>query len=218
MKALLHTFGTWRKRIVTHQARMVVIAAPIPLQADARTAADDGESECVVVQSLADLEAVAHEIPAGLSYQRLRKALEASFLLICIRVSAPDRSGKQIVGYRICQRGVFSSHLMPPRRISPDFVFVRYAEVLPEYRGRRIAHKLKHYLYQYARRQNIRWSCGVISVTNAASITAHLRAQEGSNPQVIATIDTFSFLGGRLVWRTPWRRVKKAFEELAARP
>ncbi len=212
MKELFRRFRAWLKRIVIHEAR-VIIAAPIVPGTAATAPLDDGDFEGLIIESPAALEAVAAQIPQAFSYAKLRKAVEGSFL-VCVRRTSPGGSERQIVAYRICQRGIFSTPGIR-KRISPDFVFVHYAEVLPEYRGKRIAYQLKQYLHDYARANNVRWTCGAVSVTNAASLAAHLRAQDGSDPKVIGQIDTLHLFGGRYVLATPWWRIKKALDDLS---
>ena len=211
MSALLRTMRAWLRLIVTHEAR-VIIAAPVEAGSDGQAAEDDDQSECVIVETPGELESIAHEIPPSFSYAKLRRAVEWSFL-VCVRRPAPGGAGKQIVGYRMCERAVFQSPGVR-KRISPQFVFIHYVEVLPEYRGKRVAGKLREYLQEYARRRNVRWTCGVVSVTNAASLAAHLRADEGANPKAVGRIDSLHFFGGRFVLATPWWRVKKALDEL----
>jgi GNAT superfamily N-acetyltransferase len=218
VKELIRRFRAWLKRIVIHEAR-IIIAAPIVPGTAVTAPLGDGDFEGLIIESPAALEAVAAQIPQAFSYAKLRKAIEASFL-VCVRRTSPDGSERQIVAYRICQRGIFSTPGTRKRpgirkRISPDFVFVQWAEVLPEYRGKRIAYQLKRYLHDYARANNVRWTCGLVSVTNAASLAAHLRAQDGSEPKVIGRIDTLHLFGGRYVLATPWWCIKKALDDLS---
>jgi ribosomal protein S18 acetylase RimI-like enzyme len=212
MNALSQKLRGWLKLIVTHEAR-VIIVAPVETGPAGRGVQADDASECVIVETPAQLESIAHEIPQAFSYAKLRKAVEWSFL-VCVRRPAPGGAGKQIVGYRMCERAVFQSPGVR-KRISPQFVFIHYVEVLPEYRGKRVAGKLREYLQEYARRRNVRWTCGLVSVTNQASLAAHLRADDGANPKAVGRIDSLHFFGGRFVLATPWWRIKKALDELA---
>lgn len=212
LKALRSRIRAWRRFIVTHEAR-VIIAAPVEARAATRAAELDDQSECVVVETLGELESIAHQIPQSFSYAKLRKAVEEGSFLVCVRRPAPGGTRKQIVGYRTCERAAFRSPGVR-KRISPQFLFIHYAEVLPEHRGKRIAGQLREYVHEYARRRDVRWTCGVVSVTNPASIAAHLRAQEGAKPRVAGRIDVLYFFGGRLAIGTPWWLIKKALEEL----
>src|SRR4051812_11450437 len=168
----------WLRRVVVHEVR-VLIAAPV----SSVPPTEESDSECVIIESVRELEALRHEIPTAF-YPKLRRAVERSFI-VGVRQSAVGAPGKQIIAYRICERGVFvAPGLRKP--ISPDFMFVHYAEVLPQYRGKRVATKLKAYLHRYAQARNIRWVCGAVTITNSASMAAHLRTDEGFTPQVIA--------------------------------
>jgi len=212
MNALRSRIRAWRRFIVTHEAR-VIIAVPVEAVPATRAADLDDESECVIIETLGELESIAHEIPQPFSYSKLRKAVEEGSFLVCVRRQLPGGAGKQVVGYRTCERAAFRSPGIR-KRISPQFVFIHYAEVLPEHRGKRIAGQLREYVHQYARRRGVRWTCGVVSATNPASLAAHLRAQEGAKPRIAGRIDVLYFFGGRLAIATPWWPIKKALEKL----
>jgi GNAT superfamily N-acetyltransferase len=212
MNALRSRMRAWRRFIVTHGAA-VIIAAPVEARAATRAVDVDDQSECVIVETLGQLQSIAHEIPPSFSYAKLRNALDEGSFLVCVRRPAPGGKRKQIVGYRTCERAVFRS-LGVRKRVSPQFLFIHYAEVLPEHRGKGIAGQLREYVHQYARRHDIRWTCGVVSVDNPASLAAHLRAQEGTNPRAVGRIDTLHFVGGRFVLATPWWRIKKGLDKL----
>lgn len=212
VNALRSRIRAWRRFIVTHEAR-VIIAAPVEARAATRAAEVDDQSECVIVETLDELESIAHEIPKSFSYARLRKAVEEGSFLVCVRRKVPGGAGRQIVGYRTCERAAFRSPGIR-KRISPHFLFIHYAEVVPEHRGKRIAGLLRDYVHEYARRRGVRWTCGVVSVTNPASIAAHLRAQDGAKPTVAGRIDVLYFFGAHLAIATPWWPIKKALERL----
>jgi len=212
---MLGRIRAWLKSIVIHDTR-VIIAAPIETRSDPRAAQEPDDGDCVVIETPGDFAAIAREIPKSFSHARLRKAVEQGAFLLCVRRPSPGTPGKQIVAYRMCERGVFQAHGMR-KRISPQFVFIHYVEVLPEYRGKRIAGQLRDYLQEYARSRGIRWSCGVVSVTNPASLAAHLRAQQGSDPRVVGKIEVLHFFGGRFALATPWWGIKKSLDELIRR-
>ena len=213
MKALGARMRAWLKFIIAHEAQ-VIIVAPVRASAPTHAAEPDDGSECLIVETLGDLQSIAREIPQSFSYEKLRKAVEGGSFLVCVRRPAPGDMGGQIVGYRICEQGVFRSPGVR-KRISPEFLFIHYAEVLRERRGERIAGQLREYVHRYARRRGIRWTCGVVSVTNDASLAAHLRAQEGTNPKAAGRIYMLYIFGGRFVLPTPWWLIRKALDEAA---
>jgi hypothetical protein len=57
---------------------------------------------------------------------------------------------------------------------------VEWAEVLPEYRGQRVAEALQIGSHRIARQRNIAWNCGVVAVANSASLAAHLQPRRGT--------------------------------------
>jgi hypothetical protein len=170
---------------------------------------DDRGTECAAVDSLAQFDAVAADF-AGFRLDRLRNWLEQGGFIVVARRSS---DGARVIGYRLCQRGVFRSSLGLSGQISPDFLLVHWAEVLPEYRGQRVAEALQIGSHRIARQRHIAWSCGVVSLGNSASLSAHLRPRSGCAPWVVATIHRFSFFGERFSVRTPWRRVARALED-----
>lgn len=197
-------------RFVTHSAEHVIVARVQPGNPPEEGPVDDRGTECSAVESLAQFDASAGDF-AAFQVDKLRKWLEeGGFILVARRASDAGR----IVGYRLCQRGVFRSQLGLRRRISADFLLVHWAEVLPEYRGQRIAEAMQIGSHRIARQRDIGWTCGVVSVVNSASRSAHLRPRSGAAPRVVATIHRFSFFGDRFSVTTPWRRVARALEDL----
>ena len=112
----------WRKFIVTYEAA-VLIAAPVEANCASRAAQGDDGSECVIVETPAQLETITQQIPQGFSHAKLRNAVEEGSFLICVRRHSPGGAGKHIVGYRICERAVFR-WLGVHKRVSPQFVFI----------------------------------------------------------------------------------------------
>jgi hypothetical protein len=93
-------------------------------------------------------------------------------------------------------------------------LLVQWAEVLPKYRGQRVAEALQIGSHRFARQRNIAWTCGVVSLANPASLSAHLRPRTGTTPGVVATIHRLNLFGERLFLRTPWRHVARKLEKL----
>jgi ribosomal protein S18 acetylase RimI-like enzyme len=203
-------------RFVVHEAQHVIVAPVGAAPVAQHGASPDKAAGCVVVESLQELEAIASEIPPAFSLEKLRRAIEPRRILMLARRPGGPGRAPQVVGYRLCERGVLKSSLGLNERIPDSFLFIHYAEVLPEYRGQRIAELLRECSHRFAARRNIAWTCGVVSLGNAPSLAAHLRPGPATGPIVVATIHKLSFFGGRFALRTPWRRVAKALNELAA--
>ncbi len=196
-------------RFVTHSAQHVIVAPVEPGGVAEAGPVDDYGTECSVVESPARLEAAAADF-AGFQMENLRTWIdEGGFIVAARRPSA----GRQVIGYRLCQRGLFRSSLGLKVRIPPEFLLVHWAEVLPEYRGQRIAEALQKGCHRVARQQGVRWTFGVVSLANDASLAAHLRPRSGTSPRIVATIHRFS-LFKRVSLRTPWGRVARALEGL----
>ncbi len=196
------------RRFVAHEAQHV-IAAPIEAPSG-----KEGAGGFAVVESLHELEALAPEFPAGLSLDKLRRWLEPGRIAILARRPVGETAARQVVGYRVCERGVLKSSLGPHQRIAPAFLFIHYAEVLAEYRGQRIAELLRECSHRFAVRRGITWTCGVVGLGNAASLAAHLRP--GTGQRVVTTIHKLSFFGGWIVVRTRGRSVAAALNRLLA--
>ena len=196
-------------RFVTHSAQHVIVA-PVEPGGDADAGPiDDYGTECSIVESRAQLDGLAADF-AGFQMENLRTWIdEGGFIVAARRASA----GRRVIGCRLCQRGLFRSSLGLKAPISPDFLLVHWAEVRPEYRGQRVAEALQKGCHRIARQSGIRWTYGVVSLANEASLAAHLRPRSGTSPRVVATIHRF-ILFKRLSLRTPWRRVARALEEL----
>ncbi len=199
-----------RARIVTHSREHVIVARVQPGNPADTGPVDDRGTQCSTVESLAQFDALAADF-AAFRLDKPRSWLEeGGFIVVARRVS----DGGRVLGYRLCKRGIFRSSLGPSGRISPDFLFVHFAEVLPEYRGQRVAEALRIGSHRIARQRHIAWSCGGVSDGNSASLSAHLRPRSGAAPRIVATIHRLSFFGERFSVTTPWRCVARALEDL----
>jgi GNAT superfamily N-acetyltransferase len=198
-------------RLVLHEAQHVIVGAIDEGPATPQAAED--WTECEVLETRQELEAIAAGLPSGLLPERLCRWFEPGRILILVRRRCGPNGEPQVVGYRLCERGVLQSTLGLRARIPDTFLFIHHAMVLPEHRGQRIAQALREASYRFAARHNIAWTCGVVSLSNAASLAAHQRP--GTGTRVVATIHKLSFFGGRLFWRTRWRTIARALEALA---
>lgn len=194
-------------RFVTHSAQHVIVAPVEPGGAADAGPIDDYGTECFVVESQAQLHALAADF-AAFPMNSLRTWIDEGGFIVAARRPA---AGRRVIGYRLCQRGVFRSSLGLKATIPPDFLLVHWAEVLAECRGQRVAEALQKGCHRIARQRGVAWTCGVVSLANDASLAAHLRPRSGTSPRVVATIHRFT-LFKRLSVRTPWRRVARALE------
>lgn len=112
-------------------------------------------------------------------------------------------AGKDVVGYNISQRGVFLV-FGRTRRISPEFLFGRYTEVLPAHRGRKVQEALLRVRMAYCRAHGLKKRCGTIGVENRPSIISIRQSYT-----IAGTIERVSVLGGLFTWETPWERIEE---------
>jgi GNAT superfamily N-acetyltransferase len=170
---------------------------------------DSPRTECITLESSGSLRALESEIPSSFRYsvEDLEEHLEQGCVVFLARRPKNTGSGKEVVGYNISQRGVFSA-FGRTRRISSDVFFSRYTEVLPEYRGRRIQQILVRARIEYCRVHGLTKRCTTVGTENRPAILAGLRAET-----IAGTIEQVSVLGGLLVWETPWERIEDALRQ-----
>ena len=133
-----------------------------------------------------------------------QKQLEQGCVILLARRPKNNGSGKEVVGYAIYQQGVFSvfGHL---RKISSDFLFTHYGEVLPEYRGQRIQQMSIRARIRYCRSNGIKKCCSSVGIYNRPSIIGR---RGGST--ITGTIEQVSVFGGLFKWETPWEKIEAA--------
>jgi hypothetical protein len=169
-------------------------------------------TECVIVESAAVLQEVVREMPATLrdSVEQLKARVEQGCLVLL--AYRPPRSGvnRDLIGYMLCERGIFSA-LGRKGKISSDILFTHYQEVLPEYRGQRIADVMRRAPEVYCRAQGLTKRCAVVSSTNEPSIRSTLR----SGYMIAGTVTRVSILRGRFTWETPWEKIEKVLRGFA---
>lgn len=167
-------------------------------------ASTPSDIECLMVDSVAALQIVGWEIPESFrdSVMELGKRVNRGCVVCLARRRRDDGEGHEVVGYEIAERGVFSAM---GRRIAAadDVVFSHYAEVLLEYRGRRIHGLMFATRDAYFRRRGGRVVCGVCLPHNHASLAALRR----DGAVVVGTVEQVSLFRGRFVWNTPAERV-----------
>jgi GNAT superfamily N-acetyltransferase len=174
---------------------------------DAATAADrsDGITACLVVASPDALRSMASEIPSTFrdSVAELERRVTEGCVVSLARRPRPGGRGMEVVGYELAERGVFSA-LGRRRTVGSEIVFSHWCEVLPAYRGQRIHRQLFAARDAYFREKGVALVCGVCAPRNRAS----LRALQRDGAVVVGVVTRSAWLGGALVWETPWQRIE----------
>jgi GNAT superfamily N-acetyltransferase len=172
---------------------------------------ESSEVECLIVESAAALDDCQMEIPAVFrdSADTLKSRLDQGCIVILAYLPGAKAPDKHIVGYSLRQRGVFSA-LGRQRNISADILFTHYVEVLPEYRGQRLASRLTGAALEYCRKNGLTRLCSVVMTHNQPSIQYTLRVGFA----IIGTVERVSILKGLFVWETPWQHIERALSDL----
>lgn len=160
--------------------------------------------ECLVVETPEALRGVEAELPSATLADHLRTRLAQGSIVVLARQAQTMGGGKKVVGYGVCQRGVFSA-LGRTGRIAADILFSHYTEVLPAYRGQRIFQLIREAQFEYCRGQGLKKLCGVATVHNRSAILARTRTGEA----LVGTVERVALLGGLFVWETPWERIEQ---------
>jgi len=205
LRRLLHAVLRWQKLYIV--VRNVDLADP-----ETNSTHRSGESaiECDVLATKSALFALKDEFPQSFrdSIERLAGRLADGCIVFVLRTGDALSKGNRIVGYSICQPGVFSA-FGGVRRISSDIIFGHYLEFLPEYRGQGLKAILDENRMEYCRRHGLRSLCGVIASHNIASLKTSLR----SGFRVAGALRQVSIFGGLFVWQTSWKTLEKALNE-----
>jgi GNAT superfamily N-acetyltransferase len=162
---------------------------------------------CVFVESAAALRAIESEIPLSIrdSVDQLRQRLAQGCSVIVVR--KPSRAGHEVIGYGINEPGVFSA-LGRRGQLFPNVLFNHYLEILPEYRGQRIAHVMRIAMDEYCRMHGFTKRCTVVSPSNEASLRSNFR----SGLVRVGMVARVSLLGGLFVWETPLETIRRAVQ------
>ena len=124
-----------------------------------------------------------------------------------IVVRKPSRAGHEVIGYGINEPGVFSA-LGRRGQLFPNVLFNHYLEILPEYRGQRIAHVMRIAMDEYCRMHGFTKRCTVVSPSNEASLRSSFR----SGLVRVGVVAPVSLLGGLFVWETPSETIRRAVQ------
>jgi L-amino acid N-acyltransferase YncA len=201
-RRLLHAVLRWQKLYI-------VVLNVNAVDPEAHSQIQPGEStiQCDVLETRSALFALKREFPQSFrdSIERLAGRLDNGCIVFVLRTGDAPSERRRIVGYSICQPGVFSA-FGSVRRISSDIIFGHYLEFLPDYRGQGLKAVLDENRIQYCRRHGVRTICGVIASHNIASLKASLR----SGFRMAGALRRVSILGGLFVWQTSWETVEKA--------
>jgi hypothetical protein len=165
-----HLAGLIARALYSRQRQYITLKRLDP--AGAPPTSPDPETECLMVDSVEALDAVASEIPASLrdSVGELRRRIGAGCVVCLARRRRPDGL-RHVVGYEVSERGVFSA-LGRRIPVPPDVIFSHHAEVLPAYRGRRIHGLMFAARDAYVRQRGGRVIVGVCRPDNHASLQA----------------------------------------------
>jgi ribosomal protein S18 acetylase RimI-like enzyme len=166
----------------------------------------DTNAECIVLESPAALDDVQSEIPTSFRFtiEDFRERLERGCVVFLVRSPTTTGSGKEIVGYNISERGVFTA-FDRARPVSPEIFYSHYTEILPEYRGRRIQQALVRARIEHCRNNGVRKRCTTVGTENRPGLVSGLRAGK-----IVGTIERVSILCGLVVRETPWERIEQA--------
>lgn len=159
----------------------------------------------VVLQDQAALKQFEPEIPpfANYSHSQLRAALRSGSVLFLMRQPLEDGTGHRILGYSLHERGVVS--LFGNRyRAGADTLFLHYTEVLPAYRGLRIAFHIAEVVAAYSRAAAITRWCTWIGTSNRAALNARKRI----GWVVVGQVRQIKILGGLITLQTSKKEVE----------
>jgi GNAT superfamily N-acetyltransferase len=164
---------------------------------------------CVFVESVAALREIEEEIPLSLrdSRDELQRRLAQGCSVIAARRPKPSGVGHEVIGYGINEPGVFSA-LGRRGKLPPDILFNHYLEVVPEYRGQRIADVMRRAMDEYCRVHGFTKRCTVVSPDNIASLRSNVRAGLTHT----GTVARVSLLRGLFVWETPWHEIERTVQ------
>jgi GNAT superfamily N-acetyltransferase len=163
----------------------------------------DGETECLVVDSVAGFEGIAKDI--GTSFRDSAADLRTRLLNGCVLSIARRRrrdGRRQVVGYEIAERGIFSA-LGRRIPVADDVIFSHYVEVMPACRGQRIHRLLFSTRDAYFKQRGGRVVCGVCEPQNHASLQALRR----DGALIVGVVERIAVLRVFVMSYTPFDRI-----------
>jgi hypothetical protein len=193
--------------VATVCSRQLQYVTVQPIDAAHAAVAAGTDVDCLVVDRPEGLDAVAEEFPPSFrdSADELRKRVAQGCVACLARRPRVDGPGREIVGYELAERGVFSAlgHRYP---VGPEVIFSHWAEVLPAHRGQRIHALLFAARDRYFGQRGGRIVCGVVAPKNRASL--HALGRAGS--RIVTAVWRVSVIGGLLAWQTSWEHTRSA--------
>jgi GNAT superfamily N-acetyltransferase len=153
---------------------------------------------------VAAFESIAKDIGTSFrdSAEDLRARVAAGCVLCIARRPRCPGSGKEIVGYEIAERGIFSA-LGRRTPVADDVIFSHYVEVLPRYRGQRIHRLLFSTRDAWFAQRGGRVVCGVCEPQNQAS----LRALRRDGAVIVGMVERVALLRVFVMSYTPFERI-----------
>ena len=161
-----------------------------------------------------DLEAISQEMQGHYCWDGVRDFLRSGpnrFLVLSRRPR--DDGGFQVIGLRLCERGVFSIwdddvHIDLP----PNYVMIHNSDVHPRYRGQRVSLNSRMGLYDYAIKTGIDRTVSIVATHNASSIKAANRSSAMARAMMKGKIRRVRLLGGLFTWMTPQDTIRALIE------
>lgn len=172
---------------------------------------DHAQTEYLVLETPESLREVMSEIPSTTMIDRLRKHLSAGPGRIAILLYQPTATGsrKQFIGLRTLARGQFIAPRLTAK-VSDNILFVCDNEILPQYRGQRLAEKLRNATREYCRRNRLNKICGVIMSHNLPSIAV---VRRNKYAMIAGTYELRSLFGGLFKSSTSLENIRSIIED-----
>jgi ribosomal protein S18 acetylase RimI-like enzyme len=171
--------------------------------------------ECAVVESPEQIEAYEDEMPSSFrdSVESLKQRVAQGCVVFLARMPKQDGPGRQVVGYRLAEKGVFSA-LDLKGKVSQDILFIHYIEVLPAFRLQKIARFLVKASLEYCVARGLKKTLTVGSPLNQLSARAFRK--DAADRLDLGTVEKVSLLRGLIVWWTPWKKIERTLKTLEA--
>jgi hypothetical protein len=164
--------------------------------------------DCLVFESVRQLEEIEPELPSEMPVDKLKARL-AEGCIVFLPYRSTGAGSKEFVGFSIRERGIFSA-LGRKIPLSSTILFGHYLEVFPRYRGQRLAQEIRLFGEIYCHRNGLTKLCTVISAKNRASLQSHKHARS----RMLGAVRKISLLRGLYIWETPAEDIKRAIASL----
>ncbi|MEN8243429.1 MAG: GNAT family N-acetyltransferase [Thermodesulfobacteriota bacterium] len=170
---------------------------------------NNSEIECVVHEKSDRFRLCEYKTIPSIPMNKIKKLLENpnSISIIAFRQDRIDPE-KKIVGFRICEPGIFYAPGVK-FRVSPAILAIIHTEVLPKYRGQKINAILWKATYEICQQREFTKAYGLISIHNYQSLKSHGKLGEIKAEK---KFELFSFAFGLHKRYTPPNEVKKLLE------